>query len=499
MKRIVTILLSVCFLAMPLLLSGGSLRAMVEDSPQLDALRQQNEQLKQMVEELKKELDQMKLQTEDQMHKAVSQAKAKDEELSAMEQLKELMTGQMQDQLKAKEQYLQAFEQLQMMQEDQIRPQVEKGLDAARRAVETAQKALENVEVPEKMEEFLQQFLTETPQARNAGKVSDLLAEIQKAKAKKAVSQQRLAQALEQYENALRQTTPQQLSKVLRDRMLSQLAKQGSISEKAKSLEDSILSRDDMGLLTQLRFEKVDLCRELGKLDEAADELGQIIEESLDARVRTSARWMLIELLQEAGKRDEALKELMNMIQATTDPKEKRSILYAIIQMAGDDPEDRLKATEEVIDWLEENVRDAQEEARDKAKRVQCASNLKQLVLAMLMWSASNNGAFPEKLSVLYPNYVNSLDMFVCPSEGGPVINKERIDSQTTYILRKPPTDTPPSQEVVLYERPSQHGGEGGNAAFADGHVEWLDAERLRKIAEIDRKASPEPEADPML
>ncbi|NQT84107.1 DUF1559 domain-containing protein, partial [bacterium] len=140
------------------------------------------------------------------------------------------------------------------------------------------------------------------------------------------------------------------------------------------------------------------------------------------------------------------------------------------------------------IDWLEENVRDAQEEARDKAKRVQCQNNLKQLVLAMIMWAQDNNDEFPEKLSILYPGYVDSLAVFTCASQGGPIINKEEIDSQTTYTLRKPPTDTPPSQEVVLYERPSQHGGEGGHAAFADAHVEWLSAEELKKIVERGRE-----------
>ncbi len=463
MKHVVAILLTICFLTGALFFSGGSLLA--QEASELQALRQQNDQLKKLVEDLQKELEQVRLEMESQMLRAASEAEAKDEELGSMERLREGLAEQMQDQLKANEQYLQAFEQLQKMQSEKLQPQVEKELDAALRAVKEAKK-LENVEVPDKMEEFLREkteeflreFVTERPDAREAKKAREILAELQK---------QKLAQAL----------------KVLRDRMLSQLAQQGDISEKAKNLEESILSKDDMGLLTQLRFEKVDLCRKLGRLDEAVEELEEIIEESLDTMVRTSARWMLIELLQESGKTDEALHELKNMLEATADPKERRSILYAIIQMAGDDPEARLRATEEVIDWLEENVQKAQEEAREKGERARCAANLKQLVLAMTMWSIDHKDEFPEKLSVLYPTYVTDLSVFTCPSQHGPTVRQEEIDQETSYILRRPPTDTPPSQEVVLYEDPSNHGGDGGNAAFADAHVEWLDAARLKKIA----------------
>jgi len=498
MKRIVSILLSVCFVAMPMFLSGGSLHAMVEAS-ELEALRQQNEQLKLLVEDLRQQLEQLKLQTESQTLRTINELKGKSGDLSSAQRLQESLVTKAQQELKAKEEYLKTLDVLKakeeflraldmledrvgMAEDRELQAQVEEKLKAAALAMEKARNALEDADVTEKMEEFLRQF----PDSEKAKK---MLEDYKRAKEKQAESKAKLALAMRQYEMALRQTTPEGLSNLLRGRMLAQLAKRGYISQKAAELEDYILSKDDMGLLTQLRFEKVDLCRKLGKIDDAVDQLEEIIEESPDEKVQTSARWMLIEILQEAGKTEDAMDELKDMLSATKDPKVRRSILYAIIQMAGDDPEARLRVTEEVIESLEENVREAQEEAREKQGRVQCATNLKQLVLAMTMWSQDHNDEFPEKLSVLYPDYMERLDGFTCPSAEGPRISKrEEIDSGTSYICRRPPTDTPPADEVVLYEDPSNHAGEGGHVAFADGHVKWFSAQELMKLVERGRE-----------
>jgi len=498
MKPIATILLSACFLTGALLFFGGSPLAQEEQS-ELEALRQQNEQLKQMIEDLRRELEQVKLQTESQALRTISELKEKSEELSSIRRLQESLAAQAQQQLKEKEEYLKTMDMAKAKEEllkavdtlqhrigiaedKKVQAQVEEKLKAAGQAMEHARKALEDADVTQKMEEFLRQF----PDSEKAKKI---LEDYRKAKEKQAESKARLALAMKQYEEALRQTTPKELSALLGDRLIAQIAKQRDISDKAKELESAILSKDDPGLLTQLRLEKVDLCRKLGKTDEAVGELEKVIEENLDEATTNAARWTLIEILQEEGRTEDAVLKLKGLLATSKSPQDRRSILYAMIQMAGEDPEARLRATEEVIKWLEEKVEEAQDEARRKGERAQCAANLKQLVRAMIMWSQDNNDEFPEKLSVLYPGYVDSLAVFTCPSAGGRGISrKEEIDSGTSYILRKPPTGTPPAQEIVLYESPSNHGGEAGNAAFADGHVEWLDAARLSKIGQNDRK-----------
>lgn len=121
--------------------------------------------------------------------------------------------------------------------------------------------------------------------------------------------------------------------------------------------------------------------------------------------------------------------------------------------------------------------------ARESARRAACLNNLKQLVLAEKMYSADHQDKFSERLSDLYPDYVTSLEVFTCPSAGAPTITrKEDIDSLTSYVLRKGLTEAVPSDEVLIYEKPGNHPGEGGNVAYVDGHVKWLRAYEFVEI-----------------
>lgn len=121
--------------------------------------------------------------------------------------------------------------------------------------------------------------------------------------------------------------------------------------------------------------------------------------------------------------------------------------------------------------------------ARESAQRALCLNNLKQLVTAEIMYAADHDDKYSEKLSDLYPEYVDNLAVFLCPSQRGRSIgSKEDIDEQTSYILRTGLTEASPSDEVIIYEAPWNHRGQGGNVAFVDGHVRWLSASELEKI-----------------
>ena len=62
-------------------------------------------------------------------------------------------------------------------------------------------------------------------------------------------------------------------------------------------------------------------------------------------------------------------------------------------------------------------------QAKDKAKRIQCINNLKQLVLGQLMYSHDNNGALTgtvgyldNDLNWLYRDYVKNINSYICPN-----------------------------------------------------------------------------------
>jgi len=110
--------------------------------------------------------------------------------------------------------------------------------------------------------------------------------------------------------------------------------------------------------------------------------------------------------------------------------------------------------------------------ARGEARKVRCMSNIKQLTLAMLMYY-DDNEKYPEKLSQLYPVYVASLDMFTCTaSDDRAITDADRIDTETSYLYRKPQPNAAPTTPVIC-DKPHNHRMQGVNIGFMDGHAEW--------------------------
>lgn len=123
--------------------------------------------------------------------------------------------------------------------------------------------------------------------------------------------------------------------------------------------------------------------------------------------------------------------------------------------------------------------------ARETARRTACQNNLKLIVLGQKGYANDHNGQYSEKLSDLYPKYVTRLEIFSCPSTGGPKISsKEGIDSKTSYVLRKGLKDSSPRDDILIHEKLENHRAEGGNVAYVDGQVEWLSRAELEHVIE---------------
>jgi prepilin-type N-terminal cleavage/methylation domain-containing protein/prepilin-type processing-associated H-X9-DG protein len=168
--------------------------------------------------------------------------------------------------------------------------------------------------------------------------------------------------------------------------------------------------------------------------------------------------------------------------------------------------------------------------AREKARQASCQSNLKQLVLAILMYAQDYDEALPHysnfrnhtsggwgvRNSTWYYNiytYVNNVQAFRCPSypdrSVGYAWNIDYIGYASSTSVRVPPTKladivNPPNTLLLLdnagyagmyrplrwINDPSStlydlylpwvqvHNG-GPNVGFADGHVKWMRAEEV--------------------
>lgn len=133
-------------------------------------------------------------------------------------------------------------------------------------------------------------------------------------------------------------------------------------------------------------------------------------------------------------------------------------------------------------------------EARAKAERSSCMSNLKQIALAVMMYAQDNNETLPPEdwVPALRPYLMNDR-IFACPT---------RPHQPVGYAFNKSLLRTPlhkiqnPAETIMLFESkladdspvgsaedvPVEGVHEGGICvAFADGHVEWLNVNEARE------------------
>ena len=89
----------------------------------------------------------------------------------------------------------------------------------------------------------------------------------------------------------------------------------------------------------------------------------------------------------------------------------------------------------------------------------------------------------PDKLSNLYPEYVQSLKTFQCPSTNIEIATKEEIDEKAGYLYLGKGLDIKNvyPNTFMLIDRLENH-TEGGNVGFADGAAKWMSGDKFQEI-----------------
>jgi prepilin-type processing-associated H-X9-DG protein len=115
--------------------------------------------------------------------------------------------------------------------------------------------------------------------------------------------------------------------------------------------------------------------------------------------------------------------------------------------------------------------------ARELSKRTVCGANMRAIGQAMHIY-AQDGGMFPEEGADWQGRLVGAgLTMpqqFLCPSDS-------LVSGSSYYYVPGYGVESDPEQ-VILYEDPAIHGGEGGNILTQDGHVGFVRSPRYEEM-----------------
>ncbi|MDP6525252.1 MAG: DUF1559 domain-containing protein [Kiritimatiellia bacterium] len=115
--------------------------------------------------------------------------------------------------------------------------------------------------------------------------------------------------------------------------------------------------------------------------------------------------------------------------------------------------------------------------SRERLPRISCANNLKQIGLGIKMYAADHGKAFPPRFVDIRNYMADQASMFICPTFGnepGPI---GTVDEWTDYAYVVGLSETNAPNTIVMYCHPKNHGGDGANILFLDGHCEWFNSE----------------------
>ncbi len=136
--------------------------------------------------------------------------------------------------------------------------------------------------------------------------------------------------------------------------------------------------------------------------------------------------------------------------------------------------------------------------AREKARRINCLNNLRQLGFALKLYDADNQERFPTdaavttigSFSLLTNNYQPAYKLWICPSDAGMVAGSASATFGSTNcsyayngfgLTESVQPDTPLAADRTSVSAALQsttpyngnawtHKSDGGNVVFADGH-----------------------------
>ena len=116
--------------------------------------------------------------------------------------------------------------------------------------------------------------------------------------------------------------------------------------------------------------------------------------------------------------------------------------------------------------------------SRERAWRISCAGNLKNVGLGLKMWAGDHGEIYPERLADIGKYLGFQPALFRCFGSGNKPESFETADKWTDYIYVSGLPESVHPSTVLMYCPAQNHKGDGGNVLFADGHVSWFNTQK---------------------
>jgi prepilin-type processing-associated H-X9-DG protein len=135
----------------------------------------------------------------------------------------------------------------------------------------------------------------------------------------------------------------------------------------------------------------------------------------------------------------------------------------------------------------------------ERADRVKCASNMRQIAQALQLYANDHGGHYPDDLLTLLLNEDITSAVFVCPSSNdlaatGATTRELTEDFKKpfhcSYIYFGNGMSTPIPDDRVILAEPIENHQDGMNILFGDGRVEFVDKDDAAKLLKATSPAT---------
>jgi len=129
-------------------------------------------------------------------------------------------------------------------------------------------------------------------------------------------------------------------------------------------------------------------------------------------------------------------------------------------------------------------------QGRERTHRLTCGANMKAIGAALAVYCASYPGSTASSLEQLAEEGLLPREVMTCPSSS-------RAASNYIVVWENVMGNPLANDAIIVYEPKSNHGGDGGNVLFADGHVSFMvGPEYDRLLAALPSPATPTTDSD---